>query len=378
MRVDLAGGRSGDTGLGPAQARRRPPLQLPAGERHRRCCPRPLLDPGHQARPGLALPRRRGRDQPARALRPRRVRALRRAGAGQPAPAHRREPDRAARRPAADGGRPVRPHDLRHGPADRAPAGRQSGPPGPAGRGVPAPDRGGAVRPYRGPDHRRHAGLAEPGGVRAAGLCARPASGWPTRSPSSTAASATSRCGWRARRREPMANVTREQYHAMVERAKEYIRAGDIFQVVPSQRFELRVPPAAVRALPRAASAQSLAVPVLPRPRRATRWWARAPRSWCACATARSRCARSPGTRRRGADKAEDEALAAGSDGRSQGAGRAPDAARPRPQRCRPRGPDRHGAGHREDEGRVLLPRHAHRLERRGRRSGPTATRSTR
>ena len=61
------------------------------------------------------------------------------------------------------------------------------------------------------------------------------------------------------------------------------------------------------------------------------------------------------GTRRRGADKAEDEALAAGPDGRSQGAGRAPHAARPRPQRCRPRGRDRHRARHREDEGRVLL-----------------------
>ncbi|MEM7022026.1 MAG: anthranilate synthase component I [Pseudomonadota bacterium] len=35
----------------------------------------------------------------------------------------------------------------------------------------------------------------------------------------------------------PVSNVTREQYHAMVERAKEYIVAGDIFQVVPSQRF---------------------------------------------------------------------------------------------------------------------------------------------
>jgi anthranilate synthase component 1 len=32
-------------------------------------------------------------------------------------------------------------------------------------------------------------------------------------------------------------NVTREQYHGMVEVAKEHIRAGDIFQVVPSQRF---------------------------------------------------------------------------------------------------------------------------------------------
>lgn len=34
-------------------------------------------------------------------------------------------------------------------------------------------------------------------------------------------------------------NITREYYDSMVERAKEYIRAGDIFQVVPSQRIEL-------------------------------------------------------------------------------------------------------------------------------------------
>lgn len=33
-------------------------------------------------------------------------------------------------------------------------------------------------------------------------------------------------------------NTTREEYHAMVEKAKEYIIAGDIFQVVPSQRFK--------------------------------------------------------------------------------------------------------------------------------------------
>ena len=35
----------------------------------------------------------------------------------------------------------------------------------------------------------------------------------------------------------PTANRTRAQYHEMVERAKDYIRAGDAFQVVPSQRF---------------------------------------------------------------------------------------------------------------------------------------------
>jgi anthranilate synthase component 1 len=53
---------------------------------------------------------------------------------------------------------------------------------------------------------------------------------------------------------EPRSNMTREAYHAIVERAQEYIRAGDIFQVVLSQRFALpfSLPPFALyRALRR-------------------------------------------------------------------------------------------------------------------------------
>ncbi|MFQ5785941.1 MAG: anthranilate synthase component I [Alphaproteobacteria bacterium] len=53
---------------------------------------------------------------------------------------------------------------------------------------------------------------------------------------------------------EPTSNTTREQYHAIVEKAKEYIVAGDVFQVVPSQRFSapFRLPPFALyRALRR-------------------------------------------------------------------------------------------------------------------------------
>ena len=37
---------------------------------------------------------------------------------------------------------------------------------------------------------------------------------------------------------QPVSNTSKEEYMAMVEKAREYIRAGDIFQVVPSQRFE--------------------------------------------------------------------------------------------------------------------------------------------
>ncbi len=37
----------------------------------------------------------------------------------------------------------------------------------------------------------------------------------------------------------PKSNFTREQYEAVVRHCQEYIKAGDIFQVVPSQRFEV-------------------------------------------------------------------------------------------------------------------------------------------
>ena len=52
----------------------------------------------------------------------------------------------------------------------------------------------------------------------------------------------------------PVSNTTREEYLDMVERAKAYVRAGDVFQVVPSQRWslELEVTPFALyRALRR-------------------------------------------------------------------------------------------------------------------------------
>jgi len=41
---------------------------------------------------------------------------------------------------------------------------------------------------------------------------------------------------------ECTSNTTREEYHGMVRMAQEYILAGDIFQIVPSQRFETDFP----------------------------------------------------------------------------------------------------------------------------------------
>ena len=54
-------------------------------------------------------------------------------------------------------------------------------------------------------------------------------------------------CRGQYRDDEPMvqidSNVTKEAYMDMVKRAKEYITAGDIFQVVLSQRYEIDNPP---------------------------------------------------------------------------------------------------------------------------------------
>jgi len=38
---------------------------------------------------------------------------------------------------------------------------------------------------------------------------------------------------------EPVSNTSKDEYFEIVRKAKEYIRAGDIFQVVPSQRFQI-------------------------------------------------------------------------------------------------------------------------------------------
>ncbi|MBI1778857.1 MAG: anthranilate synthase component I [Proteobacteria bacterium] len=47
---------------------------------------------------------------------------------------------------------------------------------------------------------------------------------------------------------QPTSNTTRDEYLTMVARAKEYIRAGDVLQVVPSQRFAVpfKLPPFAL------------------------------------------------------------------------------------------------------------------------------------
>ena len=164
----------------------------------------------------------------------------------------------------------------------------------------------------------------------------------------------------------PVSNTTHARYLEMVEQAKEYIRAGDIFQVVPSQRWALPfpLPPFALyRALRRTNPSPYMfyfnfggfqvigASPeILVRLKDNT-------------VTVRPIA----GTRPRGATTGRGPRPRGRAPRRPQGAGRAPDAPRPRPQRRRPRREDRHRRSQRAVHHRALQPRDAHRLERRRR-----------
>ena len=169
----------------------------------------------------------------------------------------------------------------------------------------------------------------------------------------------------RAGAREPpefTSNIGSDGYAAAVERAKEYIRAGDIYQVVPSQRWSADCPVEAfsiyrgLRAINPSpymyfldfedfeiagASPESL-VTVTGRT---------VPRS-----------ARSPARARAPTRVEEDLQRAERAAGRREGARRARDARGPRPQRPRARVRVRLGAGRRADGRRDLLARDAHRL----------------
>ena len=63
-------------------------------------------------------------------------------------------------------------------------------------------------------------------------------------------------------------NMTQAEFEAAVERVREYVFAGDAFQVVPSQRFAAPHVARPVRRVPRVAHGQPVAVHVLPRLRR--------------------------------------------------------------------------------------------------------------
>ena len=145
--------------------------------------------------------------------------------------------------------------------------------------------------------------------------------------------------------------------------AKEHIAAGDAFQILMSQRVRRRTERLALRHLPRAAGRQPVALHVPARPAAATSWSARRRRRTCGSTwTAPASCGRSPAPGRAAPTAAEDDRAGRGADGLAQGAGRARDAGRPRPQR--PVAGLRAGlrAGRALHGGRALLARDAHRL----------------
>ena len=161
----------------------------------------------------------------------------------------------------------------------------------------------------------------------------------------------------------PTSNTPQARYLDMVERAKEYIRAGDIFQVVLSQRFTapFQLPAFALyRALRRVNPAPFLCYLDFG----GFQIVCSSPEILVRVRDGKVTIRPIAGTRRRGKTPAEDQALADELLADPEGARRTSDAARSRPQRCRPRRADRQRRGHRTILRRALQPRDAHRLER--------------
>ena len=143
-----------------------------------------------------------------------------------------------------------------------------------------------------------------------------------------------------------------------VRRAKEYIAAGDAYQVVLARRLDCRAGGRSVHGLPGAADDQPVAVPLLSsagpdHDRRLLAGGAGAGRGRSGRGAADRR--HPPARRHRGrgpGDRADDE-------DRPEGAGRARHAGRPRPQRRGPGVRAGLGQGHRVHGDRAVLARHA-------------------
>ena len=174
----------------------------------------------------------------------------------------------------------------------------------------------------------------------------------------------------------PPSNFTPAEFEQMVEDVKEYIRAGDIIQVVLAQRFVrefTRTPLDLYRALRT----------VNPSPYMFlldTGDFAlvgASPEVHVRLTDGRVEIRPIAGTRRRGASAGEDAGAREGAARRREGARRTPHARRPGPKRHRARLQlrQRHRAG--IHDRRALFPRHAHRLAGRRPHRARTRTPST-
>ena len=232
--------RRPDAGLGVPPDRADRPV-VPVRERDRRREGRPVQLPGDRAVPAVRGPRARGHASP----RPAEPGAARRFTSPDPF-ARARAAGRALSGGATAGPAAVRRRGgrlcgLRRRPLHREPARR------PARRSRPArplvrllrPD--GPVRPHPQDDPGGRPGACRRRARPEGRLRRRPATGstswsiaWPRPGPTWASAISTPT---RRSRSSPRSNFTREQYEAVVRHCQEYIKAGDIFQVVPSQRF---------------------------------------------------------------------------------------------------------------------------------------------
>ena len=163
----------------------------------------------------------------------------------------------------------------------------------------------------------------------------------------------------------PVSNTTEAEFRGMVSpRPRIHPRRRRLPDRAVAA-FHQPVRTARVLALPRAAPGEPLALSLLPRFRRVPDRGVEPgnPRQ-----AARGEGDHPPDRRHalEGRDARGRLGARRGAARRPQGAGRAFDAARPRPQRRRPRRQDRHGQGDRQFLRRALQPRDAHRLQRRG------------
>ena len=176
---------------------------------------------------------------------------------------------------------------------------------------------------------------------------------------------------------DPRQRSERADYLAAVAAGKEAIRDGEVFQVVLSQRFDLDCPVDALEVYRVLRASNPSPYMYLYRTEdpagRPLDVVGSSPEALVKVRDSRVIAHPIAGTRWRGATPAEDAALAERAARRREGAGRAPDAGRPGPQRSRPglHGRDRRGG--RLHVGGAVQPRHAPGLHRRGRAGAPGA-----
>ncbi len=160
----------------------------------------------------------------------------------------------------------------------------------------------------------------------------------------------------------PRSNTTQAEYEAIVVAGKEFINAGDIFQFVPSQRFEAdfdQPPVDLYRALRFVNPSPYMFILELGD----FALVGSSPEVHVRSINGRIDIRPIAGTRPRGKTPEEDDALAEDLMSRSQGTRRAPDARRSSTERRRPDREARQGERGRLHDRRALQPRHAHRFQ---------------